>query len=267
MGIAINQPELFGGDQHASPASEVIPAGRTQTEPSPREVVRCQQCSLVQFRTLSDLCRRCTKPLPSWIQFSAAADAEQNRTSTLELDSDIVDSEMPADRAGRNRQVSIGGRMQELREERLLTQIEMASLLGIPRSYLSRIENSRLLPGPMMVAKFASALKLDISELLPLERRKDGGRLFPSDPAMAALYTQIAKLPVPELEKVLEIVRRMVPGSVNPQREADGPAELPQRPAALSALTQPELKRPPASVRQGTNPLATVAGQVSLARR
>ena len=54
-----------------------------------------------------------------------------------------------------------------MREQRCLTQMSMATLLRIPRSYLSRIENNRLLPGPLMVADFAAALDIEISTLLP----------------------------------------------------------------------------------------------------
>ncbi len=35
-----------------------------QSHAPSRDVVRCEGCSLVQYRTVSDLCRRCDKPLP-----------------------------------------------------------------------------------------------------------------------------------------------------------------------------------------------------------
>lgn len=200
---------------------------------APREVVRCQECQLVQFRTMSDLCRRCAKPLPTWVPFGANCVAEETPQS-LEA-GDLAETDPPTDRAGRNRRVPLGTKIKEIREERGLTQVEMAALLGIPRSYLSRIENRRLLPGPMMVAKFAEALQMDIAELLPPERRKDGARLFPSDPGLAALYTQIAMLPAQELAKILAIVRRMVPGGINPRRTMGVPAGPSQRPAVLPA--------------------------------
>ncbi|MBI2820352.1 MAG: helix-turn-helix transcriptional regulator [Acidobacteria bacterium] len=231
----------------------------------PREVVRCQQCQLVQFRTLSDMCRRCAKPLPSWIPFGVPPEEDESQETLVECDAS--DSEMPTDRAGRNRRVSIGAKIKELREDRQLTQIKMSSLLGIPRSYLSRIENNRLLPGPLMVAKFAAALKMDISELLPPERRKDGSRLFPSDPGLAALYTQIAKLPVQELGKVLDMVRQLVNGSPNLRREAAGPVELPRRPEAIATQLQPAMKPASASVQPGTRRLAIVAAKGSPATR
>ena len=260
MGSASNQPGLFDG-QNLTAASTLVPTP-VQTEPAPREVVRCLECRLVQFRTASDHCRRCSKPLPSLIPFVDPAQAEADLAAP---DFNASENDQPMDRAGRNRRVSIGAKMKDLREERHLTQVEMSEILGIPRSYLSRIENSRLLPGPMMVAKFAEALELDIAELLPLERRRDGMRLFPNEPALASLYTQIAKLPLVEMEKVLAIVRQMAAVNASPQRAGVVQPVLP-RPAA-PAKPQPGLKKPPASLRPQTTGLAIVPVPAKPARR
>ena len=265
MGIALNRPDLLEGtlplrDMGSRPSANVL----TEEIP-PREVVRCQQCRLVQYRTATDHCRRCAKPLPSLIPFGAKDTGNEAPESTVECDSG-GDGEMPTDRAGRNRRVSIGAKMKELREERQLTQIEMSSLLGIPRSYLSRIENSRLLPGPMMVAKFATALEVEISELLPLERRKDGSRLFPNDTALAALYSRMARLPVTELEKVLAMVRGMVPCNANLRPIVVGPVRFLQQPEAVPA-TAPAAKPAPVPLQPGTRRLAIVAAKGSSARR
>ena len=264
MGIALNRPDLLEGtlplmDIGSRPSANVL----TEEIP-PREVVRCQQCRLVQYRTATDHCRRCAKPLPSLIPFGAKDTGNEAPESTVECDGG--DGELPTDRAGRNRRVSIGAKMKELREERQFTQIEMSSLLGIPRSYLSRIENSRLLPGPMMVAKFATALEVEISELLPLERRKDGIRLFPNDPALAALYTRIARLPVTELEKVLAMVRGMVQCNANLRPIAVGPVRLLQQPEAVPA-SAPAAQPARATLQPGTRRLAIVAAKGSSARR
>jgi DNA-binding XRE family transcriptional regulator len=197
MGSVLEQTEELGRTLPTQGVEPTLAANSAVREAPPREVLRCQQCQLVQFRTMSDMCRRCGKPLPCWIPFGVSVDDEESRAGVSEYEAE--DGDMPVDRAGRNRRISVGAKIKQLREERRMTQAEMSSLLGIPRSYLSRIENRRLLPGPLMVAKFAGALGMDISELLPHERRKDGSRLFPSDPGLAALYTQIAKLPVQEL--------------------------------------------------------------------
>ena len=269
MGIALNRTDVLGSALPANGLGQALSGNSIAQEIPPREVLRCQHCQLVQFRTLSDMCRRCARPLPSWIPFGVNAEEDEGQPGPVK--SDAGDNDMPTDRAGRNRRISIGAKIKELREERQLTQVEMSSLLDIPRSYLSRIENRRLLPGPLMVAKFAAALEMNISELLPPERRKDGSRLFPSDAGLAALYTQIAKLPVQQVGKVLAIVRQMVPGMPNPRpnppQEAAGPAEMRPRPEAAPARPQTAAKPASASVPPGTRRLAIVRPTGSPATR
>jgi transcriptional regulator with XRE-family HTH domain len=201
----------------------------------PREVVRCRQCQLVQFRTHSDLCRRCSKPLPSLLKF---VEPEEMAPEGSEVTEDVP-MDLSLDRASRNRQVSIGGKMKELREDRLLTQVEMAALLEIPRSYLSRIENNRLLPGPLMVAKFAASLGVGIGDLLGHERRRDGARLFPGDPLAATLYSQFARLQPKHMEMILGEVRRMISGSFNPLPAMDRPPAPQPLPEAQSLRKGP----------------------------
>ena len=65
------------------------------------------------------------------------------------------------------RELTIGRKLRELREERHLTQQEMAGRAGVPRTYISRIENARLLPGPVMLFRIADALAVAILDLLP----------------------------------------------------------------------------------------------------
>jgi transcriptional regulator with XRE-family HTH domain len=232
--------------------------------------VRCQQCQLIQFRTQSDLCRRCTKPLPVLLQFVEPDEMESGPECSGEADAAAID--LSLDRASRNRQVSIGGKMKAIREERMLTQVEMAAVLEIPRSYLSRIENSRLLPGPLMVAKFAASLGIGISELLGSERRKDGGRLFPADPLAATLYSQFARLHLEQMEMVLGHARSMVKGSFNPLPAADRPPESQQQPAGQAS--QMAMRKGPGRIEAsselppaGTRRLAIVSAKSTTASR
>ena len=43
----------------------------------------------------------------------------------------------------------------------------MAGRACVPRTYISRIENARLLPGPTMLHRLAGALEVPILDLLP----------------------------------------------------------------------------------------------------
>ena len=90
-----------------------------------------------------------------------------------------MDSTQP--RGKTTRELTIGRKLRELREQRHLTQQDMACRAGVPRTYISRIENARLLPGPLMLGRIATALDVAILELLPPNRNGNG---HPDAPAV-----------------------------------------------------------------------------------
>ncbi len=70
---------------------------------------------------------------------------------------------------------TIGERIREIRKNRNLTQRELADLVGINFTYLSRVENDRLdddqTPREETIQRIARALQTDADELLLLARR------------------------------------------------------------------------------------------------
>ena len=72
------------------------------------------------------------------------------------------------------REFTTGRRLRELRELKHLTQQEMAVRAGVPRTYISRIENARLLPGPLMLHRIADALSVAMLDLLPHSQNGNG---------------------------------------------------------------------------------------------
>lgn len=70
---------------------------------------------------------------------------------------------------------SVGQKIREIRKSHNLTQRELAELVGINFTYLSRIENDRLddeqTPRQETLQKIADALDADVDELLLLARR------------------------------------------------------------------------------------------------
>lgn len=70
---------------------------------------------------------------------------------------------------------TIGQRIREIRKSRNLTQRELADLVGINFTYLSRVENDRLddeqTPREETLQRIAKALNADPDELLLLARR------------------------------------------------------------------------------------------------
>jgi transcriptional regulator with XRE-family HTH domain len=137
-----------------------------------RDVVRCEHCTLVQFRTTSGMCRRCMECLPERVtpEWASAADREPQTPSARPVAS--ASQELaPADRRGRDsimRELAVGNRVRELRESKSLTQEQVAAKAGVPRTYISRIENAHLLPGTNMIHRLADAMGVSMLELIPL---------------------------------------------------------------------------------------------------
>ena len=187
--------------------------GSAQGAPAPlaaepvREVVRCGECSLVQFRTASDKCRRCLKALPSLKPLIEEPVAELENPGTYE----DADDGQPIARAERNRRVGMGSRLRACRIKMGLTQIEMAEKLNIPRTYLSRIENDRLLPGPLMIAKFASDLGINVSDVLPsMQAQLDGDRRW--DGISRRIINLFVDMDPTQQQEIVQAVRGMVAG-------------------------------------------------------
>lgn len=61
---------------------------------------------------------------------------------------------------------AFGERVRHVRQERGLTQVELAESAGVDRKTISRIENSRFSPSLINVYAIAEALDVDAKELL-----------------------------------------------------------------------------------------------------
>ena len=112
------------------------------------------------------------------------------------------------------RELTIGRKLRELREQRHLTQHDMAARAGVPRTYISRIENARLLPGPLMLGRIASALDVAILELLP--QSKNGHGLPTEESAFwNELVEHFSQLGPEEVSRVMFLARTLAEQTVN----------------------------------------------------
>lgn len=59
-----------------------------------------------------------------------------------------------------------GDRVRRLRKAKGITQLELAELLGVGRSYLSQIERGKRDPGLRLVKAIADGLKITLPDLL-----------------------------------------------------------------------------------------------------
>jgi transcriptional regulator with XRE-family HTH domain len=136
--------------------------------PAAREVLRCNQCHLVQFRTLSDLCRRCGYALPR-PQAELEALAEQaDAEAQASLCAGGAGAQIAADLPGKAiQELSLGARLRAIRESRNLTQAQLAKKARVPRTYVSRIEHAHLLPGLGVAQRLADALCVGLLDLVP----------------------------------------------------------------------------------------------------
>jgi transcriptional regulator with XRE-family HTH domain len=115
-----------------------------------REVVRCDHCHLVQFRTLNNLCRKC-------------------RTSLDEDEPEPILAETPAlpePTASRPSHLQVSAAIRMLRQKGGLSQRQLALRMQVPRTYVSKIENEKAVPTLSSLQRLATALEVSVGDLL-----------------------------------------------------------------------------------------------------
>src|ERR1700744_5166919 len=115
-----------------------------------REVLRCEHCSLVQFRTSNSLCRRCHKPL----------EIEEPEPIVPQL---VTETNSPASGGSG---LDVARAVRDIRRSRKLSQRQLAGRMQVPRTYISKIENGKAVPTLSSLERLASALEVGICDLL-----------------------------------------------------------------------------------------------------
>jgi transcriptional regulator with XRE-family HTH domain len=115
-----------------------------------REVVRCEYCRLMQYRTSNSLCRRCHKPL----------DFEEPEQLAPQL---VSRQPSPgSDEAG----LQVATQVREMRRMRHLSQRQLAGRMQVPRTYISKIENGKAIPTLGSLERLATALGVEVRHLV-----------------------------------------------------------------------------------------------------
>ncbi len=168
-----------------------------------REVVRCDQCHLVQFKTVNSLCRRCRTSL------------DEDEPEPILTQS--VPAEQP-DTTSRS-EIQVARAIRTLRLRNNLSQRQLALRMGVPRTYVSKIENEKATPTLSSLARLAQALSVNVPELLSAcgPSREDEIAELLSDPFIGELAELTPKLNTMQLSSVLAQVRDMV---LHPRRGA-----------------------------------------------
>jgi transcriptional regulator with XRE-family HTH domain len=168
-----------------------------------RDVVRCDQCHLVQFRTINNLCRRCRTSLD---------EDEPEPIFTPSLPLAVAE---PVSRS----EVQVAKAIRSLRLRGGLSQRQLALRMGVPRTYVSKIENEKATPTLSSLARLAQALEVTVPDLLCAcgPSRDDEINELLADPFIAELVEFTSQLNAMQLSSVLTQVRDMV---THPRRGA-----------------------------------------------
>jgi transcriptional regulator with XRE-family HTH domain len=163
----------------------------------PREVLKCEHCKLVQFRTSSDSCRRCKKSLLP----------EQPKPVA-------VISLVPEPVAAPAEGLQVASAVRDLRHVRNLSQRQLAARMGVPRTYISKIENGKAMPTLSSLDRLARALQVDISALLrdAPTRHRDESAVLLADPFLAEVAKYTAHLNSTQKSIFLNHVRELAQG-------------------------------------------------------
>jgi transcriptional regulator with XRE-family HTH domain len=120
-----------------------------------REVVRCEYCKLVQFRTINSLCRKCRHPL----------DFEESPRLPQLVTSQPVGCAADAG-------LQVAKQVRDIRRARHMSQRQLAGRMMVPRTYISKIENGKAIPTLGSLERLAAALGIHISQLVRDERSR-----------------------------------------------------------------------------------------------
>lgn len=165
-----------------------------------RDVLACRHCRLVQFRTRTSLCRRCQKPL----------DGEVRNASKLD---EVVVRSQPVANEESDAVKNLGVRIREIRKERGMTQRVLACRMNVPRTYISKVEMSRVVPALPTLERIAAGLDVSLTDLLCDERacrRDDVIAGILSDPFLAEIARVADKLDPVQRALILRAVRDAV---------------------------------------------------------
>jgi transcriptional regulator with XRE-family HTH domain len=183
IGATVSQPQAMTASAMASPD---------------REVLRCDHCKLVQFRTSTEACRRCRKSLLP----------EQPKPQAV-----IALVPEPAPKSGPG-DIQVASAVRDLRHVRNLSQRQLAGRMGVPRTYISKIENGKAMPTLSSLDRLARALQVDISALLrdAPTRHRDETAVLTTDPFLAEIAKYAAHLTSTEKSIFLNHVRELAQG-------------------------------------------------------
>jgi transcriptional regulator with XRE-family HTH domain len=161
-----------------------------------REVLRCDHCSLVQFRPSNALCRRCHKSLE------------------VEVPEPVLALKIVPPQPTQEGGLQVATAVRDLRHVRNLSQRQLAARMNVPRTYISKIENGKAMPTLSSLDRLAKALQVDISTLLrdSNNRHRDETAVLMTDPFLAEIAEYTSQLDALQRSIFLNHVRELAAG-------------------------------------------------------
>ena len=167
-----------------------------------REVVRCDHCHLVQFRTNNHLCRKCR----------ASLDEETPEPI-------LIPAPTPEPVTEGHSHLHIAAAIRMFRQKSGLSQRQLALRMAVPRTYVSKIENEKAVPTLSSLERLATALEVSVADLLRGSTRtlEDEIAELMGDDFMSQLVSLLPQLDATQRSTLLIQVRDL---SLHPRRLA-----------------------------------------------
>ncbi len=169
-----------------------------------REVVRCDHCLLVQFRTQNNNCRRCHASL------------DEEEPEPVQATPAPIMMPMPGTSLGH---LNLAASIRSLRLRNGLSQRQLAGRMAVPRTYVSKIENEKATPTLSSLERLARALEVTVPELLSggeRSRQEEISELV-KDQFVAELLPFVSQLNGMQMSSILTQVRDL---TLRPRRSA-----------------------------------------------
>ncbi len=162
-----------------------------------RDVLRCNHCKLVQFRTASSACRRCKRSL------------EMEKPAPAPAPLTLVPAAAPAAEG-----IQVAAAVRDLRHVRNLSQRQLAARMNVPRTYISKIENGKAMPTLSSLNRLAMALEVEMSTLLrdATTRHSNETSMLMADPFLAEIAAYTSQLDGLQRSIFLNHVRELAAG-------------------------------------------------------
>src|ERR1022692_481360 len=178
----------------------------TLTPVDSREVVRCDHCLLVQFRTSNSLCRRCHLSL----------DEDEAEIAAMTAAPEVLPVNVDSNGRGH---LKLAHSIRSLRLRSGLSQRQLALRMSVPRTYVSKIENEKATPTLSSLERLARALEVTVPELLSggEKNRQDEISELMKDQFIAEILPFVSQLNGMQMSSILTQVRDL---TVHPRRTA-----------------------------------------------